>query len=54
MPRAQQKEYGQQQAQQIMSLPPDVRQQVLEKMIQQDRFFDSIKDPLEKLLGKEF
>ena len=42
------------QAEQIMAVPPEARVQVLDRMQQQDRFFDRIKDPLEKLLGHGF
>lgn len=53
MTRDQQKQYGQQQAATIMNMPPEQRDQVIREMKQMDRFFDSVKDPLEKLIGHD-
>lgn len=45
------KAYGKEQAAWIMNLPPEQRDQVLERIRQHDAYFESVKGPLEKLLG---
>ncbi len=45
--------YGQQQAGWIMSLPSEQRDLMLDKIRQHDQYFETVKGPLEKLLGKE-
>jgi hypothetical protein len=45
------KQYGQQQAAWIASLPPEQREEMLNKIRQHDRYFENVKGPLEKILG---
>lgn len=45
------KQYGEQQAARIMALSPEQRDQLLQQIRQHDKYFDSVKDPLEKMLG---
>ena len=53
MSKDERKDYGAQQAAQIMALSPEERAQVLDQIRQHDKFFDSVKDPLEKLIGHD-
>ena len=53
MSPAERKQYGQEQAQWILSLPPEQQAQMLEQIKQHDKFFDTVKDPLEKLIGHD-
>ncbi len=53
MSREERTQYGQQQAAWIMSLPQQQRDQMLERIRQHDKYFDTVKDPLEKLLGHD-
>lgn len=49
--REEREQYGRQQAAWIASLPPEQRDRMLERIRQHDRYFESVKGPLEKLLG---
>ncbi|MES2464273.1 MAG: hypothetical protein V4671_27240 [Armatimonadota bacterium] len=51
MSKEERKQYGEQQAAQIMALSPEERARVLDQIRQHDKFFDTVKDPLEKMLG---
>ena len=53
MSKDERKAYGEQQAQQIMALPAEERAAIIKQMQQHDTFFDSVKDPLEKMLGHD-
>ena len=53
MSSAERKQYGQEQAKWILSLPPEQQAQMLEQIKQHDQFFDTVKDPLEKLIGHD-
>ncbi len=53
MSRDERKQYGEQQAAQIMALSPEERAQVLDQIHQHDKFFDTVKGPLEKLIGHD-
>jgi hypothetical protein len=53
MSKEERKRYGQEQAAWIMSLPEDQRAQMLKQIRQHDKYFDTVKDPLEKLLGHD-
>ena len=53
MSKDERKAYGEQQAAQIMALSPEERAQVLDQIRQHDKFFDTVKDPLEHLLGHD-
>ena len=47
------KQFGQEQAALFLSLPPDQQAKMIDDIKQHDKFFDSVKGPMEKVIGHD-